>query len=60
MAIGSAVLDVIKDEKIQENSLVLGNYLKDGLNKLKVMKFLGNFLKERKNMLLLAMFVEED
>ena len=34
-AIGREVLRVIKDEKLQENALTIGNYLKDGLRKLK-------------------------
>jgi 4-aminobutyrate aminotransferase-like enzyme/Ser/Thr protein kinase RdoA (MazF antagonist) len=33
-AIGLEVLRVIKDEKLQENALEIGNYLKDGLQKL--------------------------
>eukprot|EP01092_Planopodium_desertum_P009248 TRINITY_DN3979_c0_g1_i5.p1 TRINITY_DN3979_c0_g1~~TRINITY_DN3979_c0_g1_i5.p1 ORF type:complete len:226 (-),score=35.15 TRINITY_DN3979_c0_g1_i5:62-739(-) len=33
-AIGRAVLKVIDEEKIQENALVVGKYLKDGLTKL--------------------------
>jgi 4-aminobutyrate aminotransferase-like enzyme/Ser/Thr protein kinase RdoA (MazF antagonist) len=33
-AIGREVLRVIKDEKLQENALTIGNYLKDGLRKL--------------------------
>jgi alanine-glyoxylate transaminase/(R)-3-amino-2-methylpropionate-pyruvate transaminase len=39
-AIGSAVLDVIKKDNIQQNALELGNYLKNGLLKLKVENFL--------------------
>ena len=34
-AIGMAVLDVIEQEKLQENSLTTGQYIKDGLLKLK-------------------------
>ena len=34
-AIGSAVLDVIDREKLQENSLTIGNHLLAGLNRLK-------------------------
>lgn len=34
-AVGMAVLDVIEEEKLQENSLMVGQYLRDGLLKLK-------------------------
>ena len=34
-AVGMAVLDVIENEKLQDNSLTTGQYVKDGLNKLK-------------------------
>ncbi|MFC2156197.1 aminotransferase class III-fold pyridoxal phosphate-dependent enzyme [Acidobacteriota bacterium] len=33
-AVGMAVLDVIEEEKLQENALYVGNYLKEGLKKL--------------------------
>ncbi len=33
-AVGLAVLDVIENEKLQENALIVGNYLKDRLKKL--------------------------
>ena len=33
-AVGLAVLDVIKNEQLQENALIVGNYLKDRLKKL--------------------------
>jgi 4-aminobutyrate aminotransferase-like enzyme len=36
-AIGMAVLDVIEEEKLQENALETGNYLKNKLNSLKTM-----------------------
>ena len=35
MAIGNAVLDVIKEDSLQENSLIVGGYLKDQLDILK-------------------------
>lgn len=34
-AVGLAVLDVIEKEKLQENALIVGNYLKDRIKKLK-------------------------
>ena len=34
-SVGMAVLDVIQDEKLQENALKVGSYLKNGLEKLK-------------------------
>lgn len=34
-AVGMAVLDVIEEEKLQENSLTVGQYVRDGLLKLK-------------------------
>jgi len=34
-AVGLAVLDVIRDEELQQNALAVGDYLKDVLNQLK-------------------------
>ena len=35
MAVANAVLDVIKEDSLQENSLIVGSYMKDQLDILK-------------------------